>query len=55
MVLFSKHKQNHIPTRYPNGLDQDLAPVDYYDEEDAEKCLKFAMLILKTVKKFIKN
>jgi len=45
----------YIPTRYPSGLDEDIAPVDYYDKEDAENCLKCATLILKTVKKYIKN
>lgn len=45
----------YIPTRYPNGLDEDIAPVDYYDKEDAQKCLRFATLILKTVKKFMKS
>lgn len=44
----------YIPTRYPNGLDADMAPTDYYDKKDAEKCLKYATLILRTVKKYIK-
>ncbi len=43
----------YIPTRYPNGFGTNVAPVDYYDEEDAKKCLKYAILILTTVKKFI--
>lgn len=45
----------YIPTRYPNGLTEDVAPADYYDKEDANKCLGCATLILKTVKKYIKN
>jgi HEPN domain-containing protein len=44
----------YIPTRYPNGLDAEVAPTDYYEKEDAERCLKYATLILNTVKKFIK-
>lgn len=45
----------YIPTRYPNGLDDNMAPVDYYDEEDAKKCLQCATSILNIVKKFLKN
>lgn len=45
----------YIPTRYPNGLDKDIAPVDYYDEEDARRCLNYATLILNVVKKYIKD
>ncbi len=45
----------YIPTRYPNGLDEEIAPVDYYDKKDAEKCLKCATLILNAVKKFLKK
>jgi len=45
----------YIPTRYPNGLDTDKAPVDYYDEKDAQKCLNYATLILNTVKRYAKG
>lgn len=45
----------YIPTRYPNGLDGDTAPVDYYDKKDAEQCLNLATSILNKVKKFIKS
>lgn len=45
----------YIPTRYPNGLEEGLAPVDYYDKEDAERCLGSATSILTAVKKFIKS
>ncbi|MDI6808215.1 MAG: HEPN domain-containing protein [Candidatus Eisenbacteria bacterium] len=45
----------YIPTRYPNGLDEDIAPVDYYDHEDARRCLDFATLILRTVRKYLKS
>jgi HEPN domain-containing protein len=41
----------YIPTRYPNGLDENIAPADYYDREDAEQCINFATSILTTVKK----
>ena len=43
----------YIPTRYPNGLDDEMAPVDYYDKKDAEKCLNYAISILKIVKKYM--
>lgn len=42
----------YIPTRYPNGLAGDLAPAEFYEKEDAQKCLNSAELILKEVKKF---
>lgn len=45
----------YISTRYPNGIDEDMAPFEYYDEKDAEKCLKCATLILEKVKKSLKN
>jgi len=45
----------YIPTRYPNGLDDDLAPVDYYDKEDAERCLRYATSVSDNVKKFLKD
>ncbi|MCM8779128.1 MAG: HEPN domain-containing protein [Candidatus Omnitrophica bacterium] len=45
----------YIPTRYPNGLDENIAPVDYYDKEDAVKCLNYATSILNTVKRYIKS
>lgn len=39
----------YIPTRYPNGLGGDLAPTEFYEREDAEKCISSAELILSTV------
>lgn len=43
----------YIPTRYPNGLAGDIAPVDFYEKGDAEKCISYAELILINVKKYI--
>jgi HEPN domain-containing protein len=43
----------YIPTRYPNGLAGDLAPTDFYEREDAEKCIKSAESIFNTVKRFL--
>ncbi|RLD16597.1 MAG: DNA-binding protein [Caldiserica bacterium] len=45
----------YIPTRYPNGIDDEMAPVDYFDKEDAEKCINSATSILEKVKKFLKS
>lgn len=45
----------YIPTRYPNGLDDEMAPAEYYDEKDAEKCARYATSILTAVKKYMKN
>lgn len=39
-----------IPIRYPNGLSGELAPSEFYEEEDAKKCLSSAESILQTVK-----
>lgn len=43
----------YIPTRYPNGLAGNLAPTEFYEREDAGKCIKSAELILNTVKTFL--
>jgi HEPN domain-containing protein len=43
----------YIPTRYPNGLAGNLAPTEFYEREDAEKCIKSAELILNTVRIFL--
>lgn len=40
----------YIPTRYPNGLAGELAPTEFYEWEDAERCIRSAELILNTVK-----
>jgi len=45
----------YIPTRYPNSLDEDMAPTDFYEEEDAQKCLNSATLILNAAKKYLKS
>jgi HEPN domain-containing protein len=45
----------YIPTRYPNGLGGDLAPTEFYEKQDAEKCINSAESILKTVKSLFKN
>ncbi len=45
----------YIPTRYPNGLDTEIVPSEYFDKEDSEKCLNCAILILEKVKKFLKE
>jgi HEPN domain-containing protein len=41
--------QHYIPTRYPNGLDIETAPAAYYEERDAEQCLRSARSILARV------
>lgn len=44
--------QYYIPTRYPNGLDEETPPARYYDEKDARRCLSSARSILERVKIF---
>lgn len=44
----------YISTRYPNGLGGELAPSEYYEKEDAQKCLNSAESILNNVRKFSK-
>jgi len=43
----------YIPTRYPNGLGGDLAPTEFYEEEDAETCISSARSILRRVTGFL--
>ena len=45
----------YIPTRYPNGLVGTEIPSEYYSQEDADQCISYAELILKTVKRFMSN
>lgn len=45
----------YIPTRYPNGLGGDLAPAEFYEKEDAEKCISSAELILNAAKTFLEK
>lgn len=45
----------YIPTRYPDGLGGDLAPFEFYEREDAEKCINSAESILNAVKTFLTN
>jgi HEPN domain-containing protein len=42
--------QYYIPTRYPNGLDEEVSPSAYYDEKDSERCLQAARAILERVR-----
>ena len=47
--------QHYIPTRYPNGLDIETAPAAYYQEGDAEQCLRSARSILARVSASFEN
>jgi HEPN domain-containing protein len=44
--------QHYIPTRYPNGLDEELPPTRYYEKGDADACLRSARSILEHVRPF---
>jgi HEPN domain-containing protein len=44
----------YIPTRYPNGLVGELSPSEFYEREDAEKCVSYTGSILKEAKRFLK-
>jgi HEPN domain-containing protein len=41
---------HYISTRYPNGLDEEVAPSRYYTQEDADDCLQCARSILERVR-----
>jgi HEPN domain-containing protein len=41
--------QYYIPTRYPNGLDEETPPARYYDQKDSEQCTRSAHSILQHV------
>jgi len=45
----------YIATRYPNGLVGNDIPAQYYSEEDASKCINYAGLILRIVKRFMSS
>ena len=44
--------QHYIPTRYPNGLDEEIPPTRYYEKGDADTCLQSARSILERVRPF---
>ena len=43
----------YIPTRYPNCLAGELAPAEFYEAEDAEKCIHYAESILESVRRLL--
>ena len=45
----------YIPTRYPNGLGGDLAPAEFYESEDAARCIRSAESILENTKKTLRD
>ena len=47
--------QHYIPTRYPNGLDEEVPPTRYYERGDAEACLRSARSILNRVTPFFSS
>jgi HEPN domain-containing protein len=47
--------QHYIATRYPNDLDTELPPTRYYEQGDAETCLRSARSILERVKRSFSN
>jgi HEPN domain-containing protein len=45
----------YISTLDPNGLGGDLPPSEYFEEDDAEKCIRCATSILDTVNAYFQN
>ncbi len=45
----------YISARYPNGLVGESIPAEYYSQEEADKCISYAALILSKVKESIEN
>ncbi len=45
----------YLPSRYPNSLNSDKPPGEYYTLEDAEKCIEIAEKILAFVRKNLEN
>ena len=43
----------YIASRYPNGIAGELAPFEYFEEEDARECIRCAGLILEEAKKLM--
>lgn len=46
--------KEYIPPRYPDAFPSG-SPYEYYNKEDAEKCINYAELILKEVKRLMQN
>ncbi len=45
----------YIPTRYPDGLAGELSPAEFYEMEDAERCISYAELISESMKRSSKR
>ena len=45
----------YISARHPNALVGNQIPAEYYSQEDADQCISYAELILKTAKRFMSN
>jgi len=56
-IMFSARTldMHYIPSRYPNGLAGDLPPAEFYEKEDAEKCIASAESILARVRRSLKS
>jgi HEPN domain-containing protein len=46
--------QYYIPTRYPNGLPDEI-PHEFYTEDDAELCVEYAQMVIQLVQAKLKN
>jgi len=46
--------KEYIPSQYPDAFPSG-SPYEYYSKEDGQKCLNYAELILKEVKRLMKN
>ena len=46
---------HYISTKYPDSLVGESIPSEYYSQEDAERCISYAELILSKVKRFMKS
>lgn len=44
----------YMSTRYPDSIVSDLTPSEYFEEEDAEECIRCAELILRKAKEVLK-
>jgi HEPN domain-containing protein len=43
----------YLPTRYPNTLAGNLTPSEFYEREDAQKCISCAESILKITRSYL--
>lgn len=45
----------YLASRYPNALAGERTPAEYYEQEDAQRCLSYAESILTAVRRYFES